>query len=126
MRTRPSTKKPSHNLIKPTTVQPLNTKSTMAQIKQTPANKTVSSLSNEMLDEVLGISCNAGEPSNTNEHTATAVPNSNSETVEPNAGEPGGIDQTNENPIPSKSDEGTIRIRQMQAMINIINKDHGK
>ena len=98
----------------------------MAHTKRTPADKGVSSLSNDVLQEILKSSGNAGEPSNRNRHSEIVVPNSNSETVVPNAGETGGIAETNDDPIPPKSDEGTIRKRQMRAMIDIISKDHGK
>ena len=76
-----------------------------------------------MLQHVLEFSGNAEEPSNRNEQTV--VPHPNSETVVPSAGETGGIAETNDDPIPPKSDEGTIRKRQMRAMIDTINKDHG-
>ena len=79
-----------------------------------------------MLQDLLESSGNAGESSNRNEHSETVVPHSNSETVVPSAGETGGIAETNADPIPPKSDEGTIRKRQMRAMIDIISKDDGK
>lgn len=69
---------------------------------------------------------NAGEQSNTNENSVTAAPNSHSGTDEINANETGHTAQTNDNPIPTKSDERTLRKRKMRAMIDIISKDHGK
>ena len=98
----------------------------MARTHTTPADKSVSHLSDNELQQFLGSSGNAGEPSNTNEHSETAVPNSNSEVVVLSANETGRIAQTNDNPIPPKSDKGTLRKRQMQTMIDIISKDHGK
>ena len=98
----------------------------MARNQSTPVDKGVSSLSNDELQENLGSSGNAREPSNRNEHGETVVPNSNSEAVVRSAGETGHIAETNDDPIPPKSDKGTMRKRQMRAMIDIISKDHGK
>jgi len=98
----------------------------MPRTKQTPADKTLTSMSIEMLENALKSSGNAGQPSNTNEHSETVVPNPSSETVGPSAGETDGIVAINHDPIPPKSDERTVRKREMRAMIDIISKDHGK
>ena len=98
----------------------------MARTFLTPANKTVSHTSDIELKKKSESSRNAGEPSNTNENNVTAAPNSHSGTDVLNANETGHTAQTNDNPIPTKSDEGTLRKRQMLAMIDIISKDHGK
>ena len=98
----------------------------MARTKSTAAINIPSGVPDGMLDALLQASVNVADSTNTHEHTAAAGPVPNPETGQTNIDETDVTDHSTENPIPAKSAEWTIRKRQKRAMINIINKDHGK